>query len=337
MESLFNFSWVSQPSAWVGLLTLVALEVVLGLDNIVFISILAGKLPKAQQPQARKMGLILAVVPRIVLLLALPFVLRLTQPVFYLPFADPSPPGAGHGGGAAEGAAQAIAHAAGAPLTADGKPRLGLSWQDIIVVIGGLFLLGKATHEIHGKLEGDEHLHVPGGGKHGDGDPAVGHPGQSAPSVQTDAATAINEAGRGHDAAATTAKTGGSGAYGSVLAQIMLLNIVFSIDSIVTAIGMIPPSQVMVMVLSVLIATGIMALAVNAVSAFVEKHPTVKMLALSFLLLIGTTLIIEGFHAHIPKGYVYFAMGFSVFVEMLNIKSRKGAPISPVALREPRA
>ncbi|MBC8102241.1 MAG: TerC family protein [Cytophagales bacterium] len=269
LASLFDFSWVTNASAWIGLLTLVALEIVLGIDNIVFISILAGKLPADQQPKARKMGLVLAVIPRILLLLALPFVLRLTEPVLFLPFADPNEAG----------------------------QKLGLSVQDLIVIVGGLFLLAKATHEIHGKLEGDEHTQAAGaGGK-------------------------------------------GGVTYSSVLVQIMLLNIVFSLDSIVTAIGMIPPEQVMVMVLSVLIATAVMAVAVNAVSAFVEKHPTVKMLALSFLLLIGTTLIIEGFHAHIPKGYVYFAMAFSVFVELLNIKVRKpkGVPSRPVVLREPRA
>jgi predicted tellurium resistance membrane protein TerC len=262
-SALFDFSWVSNPSAWIGLLTLVALEIVLGIDNIVFISILSGKLPPEQQPKARKMGLILAVIPRIVLLLALPFVLRLTKPVVTVPIAN-----------------------------------IGLSVQDLIVIIGGLFLLAKATHEIHGKLEGDEHV------------PAVGEDGK-----------------------------GGRVSYSGVLTQIMLLNIVFSLDSIVTAIGMVPPDQVMVMVLAVLIATVVMAIAVNSVSAFVEKHPTVKMLALSFLLLIGTTLIIEGFHAHIPKGYVYFAMAFSVFVEVLNIKSKqlKSSSVKPVVLREPRS
>ena len=269
-STLFNFSWVTNASAWIGLLTLVALEIVLGIDNIVFISILSGKLPVAQQPQARKMGLILAVIPRVLLLLALPFVLRLTTPVFTLPFPDPEEAGR----------------------------NLGISWQDLIVIVGGLFLLAKATHEIHGKLEGDEHTHV-----------------------------------AGEDS------KGGGISYGGVLLQIMLLNIVFSLDSIVTAIGMVPPSQVMVMVLAVLISTVVMAVAVNTVSAFVEKHPTIKMLALSFLLLIGTTLIIEGLHAHIPKGYVYFAMAFSVFVEVLNIKGRrpKAGPPHPVVLREPKA
>jgi predicted tellurium resistance membrane protein TerC len=262
LSALFDFSWVSNPSAWIGLATLVALEIVLGIDNIVFISILSGKLPADQQPQARKMGLVLAVIPRILLLLALPFVLRLTTPVVTVPIAN-----------------------------------IGLSVQDLIVIIGGLFLIAKATHEIHGKLEGEEHTTV------------AGDKGKAVAS------------------------------YSGVLVQIMLLNIVFSLDSIVTAIGMVPANQVMVMVLAVLISTVVMAIAVNSVSAFVEKHPTVKVLALSFLLLIGTTLIIEGFHAHIPKGYVYFAMAFSVFVEIINIKARKSGAgaAQPVVLREPRA
>ncbi len=267
LQNLFDFSWVSQPSAWIGLLTLVALEIVLGIDNIVFISILSGKLPAEQQPQARKTGLILAVIPRIIFLLCLGFVLQLEHPLFYLPFNDP------------------------AAKVPGGK--LGISGQDLIVLVGGLFLLAKATHEIHHKLEGEEHA------EGGDG------------------------------------KTKAAASYAGVLVQIMLLNIVFSLDSIITAIGMIPKEQVMVMILAVLIATAVMAVAVNGVSVFVEKHPTVKMLALSFLLLIGATLLAEGFHAHISKGYVYFAMGFSVFVEVLNLKASKGKT-APVHLRENR-
>ena len=266
LANLLDFSWVSQTSAWVGLLTLVALEVVLGIDNIVFISILSGKLPPEQQPKARKMGLILAVIPRILLLLALGWVLALERPLFTLPFPDPGHP----------------------------DQRLGISGQDLIVIVGGLFLLAKATHEIHHKLEGAEHLE----GENGAG---------GKPPVAS---------------------------YAGVLAQIMALNIVFSLDSIITAIGMIPKEQVAVMIIAVLIATAIMAVSVNSVSAFVEKHPTVKMLALSFLLLIGTTLIVEGVHFHIPKGYVYFAMGFSMFVEVLNLRSRRKAK-EPVHLREP--
>jgi predicted tellurium resistance membrane protein TerC len=259
---------VSQPSAWVGLLTLIALEIVLGIDNIVFISILAGKLPPEKQAQARKLGLVLAVIPRIVLLLMLPLVLRLEQPVFYLPsfIDDPQKPG---------------------------TQQLGISWQDIIVIVGGLFLLAKATHEIHHKLEGAQH----------------------------------HEETNGVKAAGAT--------LAGILVQISLLNIVFSLDSIITAIGMVPKEQVMVMVLAVLVATVVMAVSVNVVSAFVEKHPTVKILALSFLLLIGMTLLIEGFHFHVPKGYVYFAMGFSVFVEFLNLRATSAKKTTPVALREP--
>lgn len=257
-SELFDFSWASQGSAWIGLLTLVALEIVLGIDNIVFISILAGKLPAEQQPQARKVGLILALIPRLLLLLSLGFVLGLEKPLFTLPVVN-----------------------------------VALSGQDLIVIVGGLFLLAKATHEIHHKLEGA-----------GDASAAGQH---------------------GAGAVAT---------YSSVLVQIMLLNIVFSLDSIITAIGMIPKDQVAVMIIAVLIATAVMAVSVNAVSAFVEKHPTVKMLALSFLLLIGMTLVGEGFGAHIPKGYVYFAMGFSVFVELLNLRTTRKN--TPVALREPQ-
>lgn len=269
LASLFDFSWVSKPSAWIGLLTLVALEIVLGIDNIVFISILSGKLPKEQQARGRSVGMTLAVIPRILLLLCIPFVLNLVHPVITLPFKDPSP--------------------------THPSPTLGLSWQDLIVLIGGCFLIAKATHEIHHKLEGPEHLET--------------DPNQ---------------------------RKSGSGAFAAVMVQIMLLNIVFSLDSIITAIGMIPKEQVMVMVLAVLIATGIMYLSVNPVSHFVEKHPTVKMLALAFLILIGTTLVIEGVHFHLPKGYVYFAMGFSVFVEMLNLRATSKRATAPVALHEPK-
>jgi predicted tellurium resistance membrane protein TerC len=267
MSNLLDFSWITLPSAWIGLLTLVALEIVLGIDNIVFISILSGKLPKEQQPAGRKMGLVLAVVPRILLLLALPLVLSLEKPLVTLPFPDPD----------------------------NSTGRLSLSIQDLIVLVGGLFLLAKATHEIHYKLEGVEHL--------------------------------------GEEAGASSK----GASYASVLVQIMLLNIVFSLDSIITAIGMVPKDQVMVMILAVLISTAVMAVSVNAVSAFVERHPTVKMLALAFLLLIGMTLVIEAFHSHIPKGYVYFAMGFSVFVEFLNLRATAARRQKPVTLREPRA
>ena len=268
LQNLTDFSWTSQPSAWIGLLTLVLLEIVLGIDNIVFVSILSSKLPKDQQERGRSTGMLLAVIPRLLLLLALPLVLGLVHPVVTLPFKDPDP-------------------------ARNGAP-LGLSVQDLVVLVGGCFLIAKATHEIHHKLEGVEH-HAGGDGK------PAGAP------------------------------------FGAVMAQIMLLNIVFSLDSIITAIGMIPKEQILVMVIAVLLSTLVMYFSVAPVSKFVDHHPTVKMLALAFLILIGTTLVIEGVHVHLSKGYVYFAMGFSVFVEMLNLRAttRKGA--KPVSLREPHA
>ena len=267
--NILNFSWVSDPTAWVGLITLIALEIVLGIDNIVFISILSGKLAPEERAKGRKMGITLAVIPRLILLVFLGFVLGLEKPVFHIPFV-PDP---------------------------DNKAELlGLSWQNIIVIVGGLFLMWKSTHEIHEKLEGDEH--------------------------------------ESEDQAASGKKTHAT--YAAVLGQIMLLNVVFSLDSIITAIGMIPKEQIMVMMLAVIVATAVMAATINPVSRFVEKHPTVKMLALSFLLLIGMTLVGEGFHAHIPKGYVYFAMGFSVFVELLNLRLKKVKKSEPVLLREAR-
>jgi predicted tellurium resistance membrane protein TerC len=255
LGNLLNFDWVGNPSAWVGLVTLVALEIVLGIDNIVFISILSAKLPPAEQERGRKLGITLAVIPRLVLLLFIGFVLGLDKPVLSLPFLAK-----------------------------------GLSWKDIIIATGGVFLLWKATKEIHEKLEGEEH-------------------------------------GPGADG------RGGAKSFASVMSEIMVLNIVFSLDSIITAIGMVPRDQVMVMMIAVITSTIVMAFTINPVSAFVEKHPTVKMLALSFLILIGMTLVAEGFHVHIPKGYVYFAMGFSVFVELLNLKLKKTSP--PVVLHEP--
>jgi predicted tellurium resistance membrane protein TerC len=262
LHNLTDFTWMSQPGAWLGLLTLVALEIVLGIDNIVFISILSGKLPKEQQAQGRKTGMILAIIPRILLLLMIPVVLSFEHGIIPLPFPDP------------------------------GKPaqKLSLSIQDIVVLLGGLFLIYKATKEVHHKLEGES-----------------------------------EEIGAGGKAAA----------FAAVMGQIMVLNIVFSLDSIITAIGMVPKEQVLVMILAVLISSAIMAVTVNPVSRFVEKHPTVKMLALCFLLLIGTTLIGEAFHFHVPKGYIYFAMGFTVFVEALNLKASAGKKCHTVELNEP--
>jgi len=240
--------WLMDPRAWVGLLTLTTLEVVLGIDNIVFISILVGKLPPAQQQRARTIGLTLAMGMRILLLLSLSWVIGLTEPLFSL---------FGH----------------------------GVSGRDLVLLFGGLFLLGKATHEIHGALEG-----------------------------------------AGHRRAAQ-----GTASFASILIQITLLDIVFSLDSVITAVGMV--DQLVVMIAAVVIAVGLMMFAAGPVGRFVERHPTVKMLALSFLLLIGTMLIAEGFGQHIPKGYIYFAMAFSVFVEMLNLRMRKRSE-PPVHLRE---
>ena len=265
LHHLLNFDWVSRPASWIGLVTLIALEIVLGVDNIVFISILSNTLPREDRKRGRKLGITLAVLPRLILLLFLGFILGLSKPVFHLSFLpDPE-------------------H--------KGMP-LGLSWQDMIVIAGGLFLLSNSTREIHHKLEGEED--------------ETGEDGQPKPRKTV--------------------------AFAAVMANIMGMNIIFSLDSIVTAIGIIPKDEVMVMMIAVIVATVIMAAIINRVSRFVEKHPTIKMLALSFLLLIGMTLIGEGFHVEIPKGYVYFAMGFSVFVELLNLRTRKPDAAS-VALR----
>jgi predicted tellurium resistance membrane protein TerC len=236
-------SWISDPQAWIGLLTLTGLEIVLGIDNIVFISILAGKLPAEEQEKARKVGLALALITRILLLFSLAWVVRLTQPLFTITV-------------------------------------LALSGRDLILIFGGLFLLAKATHEIHANLEG--------------------HPEEEA-----------------------TATGRGGVSFAGVVTQIMFLDIVFSLDSVITAVGMV--NEISVMVTAVIIAIIVMILFVNPVSAFVHQHPTVKMLALSFLVLIGVTLLVEGLHQHIPKGYIYFAMFYSLAVEMLNIRMRHRA------------
>ena len=242
--------WLSDPNAWIGLLTLTSLEIVLGVDNIIFISILAGTLPAAQQPRARKLGLLGAFCTRILLLLSIAWIVKLTKPLFTL---------LGH----------------------------GVSGRDLILIVGGLFLIAKATYEIHGKLEGEEH----GGGQSG----------RAARSLV------------------------------AVVTQIMIVDIVFSLDSVITAVGMV--DDVSLMITANVIALGLMLAAAGAIGAFVDRHPTVKMLALSFLVLIGTNLMAEGFGVHVPKGYTYFAMGFSVVVEMLNLKLRKNAARA-VHLRE---
>ena len=226
------------PEVWVAFLTLLALEIVLGIDNIVFISILVDKLPEERQALARRLGLGLALVMRIILLLSLSWVIGLTAPLFTI---------------------------------------LGqeISGRDVILILGGLFLLGKATYEIHENLEGEE----------------------------------------GHSSARVKATLA------SVLIQIIIIDMVFSLDSVITAVGMV--DQVSVMIAAVTVAIVVMLFSAEAVAGIVNRHPTLKMLALSFLLLIGLALLLEGFDQHIPKGYIYFAMGFSVLVELLNIRARR--------------
>lgn len=241
--------WLFDPEVWIAFLTLTMLEIVLGIDNVIFISILSGKLPAGLQARARRIGLSLAMLMRILLLVSLAWLARLTAPLF----------------------------------TIFGQE---ISGRDCVLVAGGLFLLGKATYEIHDKLEGEA----------------------------------------GHASVRVKAN------FASVIFQILLLDIVFSLDSVITAIGM--AQQVGVMVAAIVAAVGVMLLAARMISRFVDTHPTLKILALSFLLLIGVALIADGFDQHIPKGYIYFAMGFSVFVEAINL--RAGARHrAPIELRQP--
>jgi len=242
--------WLTQPETWIALITLIVLELVLGVDNIIFISILAGKLPQDQQKSARSTGIALAVVTRILLLLSLRWIISLDEPFVTLPLLN-----------------------------------IGISGHDLILIAGGLFLLWKSTHEIHQKLEG----------------------------VEGEASARV------------------AGSFWSVIIQIMLLDIVFSLDSVITAVGMV--DELLIMIAAVVIAAVVMVFTAGPISKFVEDHPTIKMLALSFLLMIGFTLIVEGLHQHIPKGYIYFAMAFSIGVELLNLRLRKRT-IQPVNLRE---
>ena len=269
MPSL-DFSWVASPQVWIAFATLFGLEVVLGIDNIIFISILSGKLPVAQQAKARNLGLALAMITRILLLLSLSWVMNLIQPLFTIPLLDtliqPSSAGA-HG-------------------KSEGTPG-GISGRDLILLLGGMFLLFKSVHEIHHKLEGEQN---------------------------------------------SAHKSSGGANFNSIIVQILLLDIVFSLDSVITAVGMV--DSVAIMIAAVVAAVLVMLFAAGPISSFVGKHPTLKMLALSFLLLIGVTLIAEGLQIHIPKGFIYFAMAFSLGVEMLNLRLRKGHE-APVALREP--
>ncbi|GAA4495359.1 TerC family protein [Pseudaeromonas paramecii] len=232
--------WIQDPSAWMALATLTLLEIVLGIDNIIFISILVGRLPAAQRQRARLLGLAGAMLTRIALLLSLAWVMRLTSPLFSL-------------------AGEAI------------------SGRDLILLLGGLFLLAKSTHEIHHSLE-EPH---------------------------------------GEETSPSKVHSG----FWATLVQIALLDIVFSLDSVITAVGM--ADHVPVMVLAIVIAVGVMMFAARPIGDFVERHPTIKMLALAFLILIGVALMAEGLDLHIPKGYIYFAMAFSLGVEMLNLRLRK--------------
>ena len=232
------FEWLTSPEAWIALGTLTALEIVLGIDNIIFISILVSRLPENQRNLGRRVGLGLAMFARLVLLFSIAWVMGLTAPWFTV-------------------------------FTRE------ISGRDVILILGGLFLLGKATHEIHASLEGvteSEHK--------------------------------------------TTAST-----LGSVLFQIAILDIVFSLDSVITAVGLV--KHISIMAVAIILAVGVMLIAAKSIGDFVDAHPTIKVLALSFLILVGVTLIVEGFDVHVPKGYIYFAMAFSVAVEMLNIRMRK--------------
>ncbi|HEY0100839.1 MAG TPA: TerC family protein [Pyrinomonadaceae bacterium] len=238
--------WMADPQTWIAFLTLTVLELVLGIDNIVFISILAGKLPPEQQARARYIGLGLALMMRVILLFSLTWVIGLTAPLFAV-FGQE------------------------------------ISGRDLVLLLGGLFLLAKSTHEIHGSLEGEE----------------------------------------GHKSAKIYPSFVG------VLIQIALLDIVFSLDSVITAVGMV--DNLWIMIAAVVVSIIFMMAFAGSIGAFVQKHPTIKMLALSFLILIGVTLIAEGLDQHIPKGYIYFAMAFSVLVEILNLRLRK-AKTAPVQL-----
>jgi predicted tellurium resistance membrane protein TerC len=257
LRSIMDFTWITTPEIWISLVTLTVLEIVLGIDNIVFISILAGKLPPSRQARARRVGLSLALITRVLLLCGLAWMARLTGTLFHI-------------------------------------PELGLlkaphpvSGRDLILLLGGLFLLWKSTHEIHDKLEGEE-----------------GH-------VSTRVAPT----------------------FVGVVVQILMLDVVFSLDSVITAVGM--ARQLGVMIAAVIIAIVFMLIFAGHISDFIHRHPTLKMLALGFLLLIGCALVAESFHQQIPKGYIYFAMAFSVGIEMLNIRVRSRHKSKPVEFHQP--
>ncbi|MEQ1860558.1 MAG: TerC family protein [Chthoniobacteraceae bacterium] len=240
--------WITDPQIWISLITLTVLEIVLGIDNIIFISILAGKLPEDQQKRARTIGLMLALITRVLLLCSIFWLVQLTKPLFAV---------FGH----------------------------GVSGKDLVLIAGGLFLIWKAVHEIHGNLEGEEHE-------------------------------------KSMKVAAT---------FGAVIAQIVVIDIVFSLDSVITAVGL--AKEIGVMIAAVIIAMAVMLAAAGAIGDYVNRHPTIKMLALSFLLLVGVVLLADGFGHHIEKGYVYFAMAFSFGVEVLNLRAKRKA--KPIELRTP--
>lgn len=242
--------WLNDPNAWLSLLTLTLLEIVLGVDNIIFISVLSGKLPAEQQGRARTVGLMLALVTRIMLLCSIFFLTKLTSVLFVMPLV-------GH----------------------------GVTGKDLVLILGGLFLIWKSTHEIHGSLEGED-----------------------------------------HEVSSRVRAT-----FGAVVTQIILIDIVFSLDSVITAVGM--AQHIGVMITAVILAMIVMLVAAKSISDFVNRRPTIKMLALSFLLLIGVVLVADGLGQHIAKGYIYFAMAFSFGVEMLNLRLR-AKPVAPVELRK---
>lgn len=267
IASILEFNWLSDPQAWGALLTLTMLEIVLGIDNIVFISILVDRLPMEQRKKGRLIGLSLAMGARMVLLLSITWIMSLQTALFTIPIHpnlwDMIPAAATHSG------------------------NLGISWKDMILLGGGFFLIWKSTKEIHHSLEG-------------------------------------------HEEASLTTKAKAS--FGAVLVQIAMIDIIFSLDSVITAVGMVnDPSRVSLMMIAVMISIAVMMLASGAISAFVSRHPSVKMLALSFLIMIGTALMAEALHFHVPKGYIYFSMVFSLAVELLNLRARSKNPPPPAA------
>ncbi len=262
IASILEFNWLADPQAWGALFTLTLLEIVLGIDNIVFISILVDRLPSEKRKQGRLMGLSLAMVARMILLLSITWIMSMQKALFEIPIHpnlwDMMPSVAAHGG------------------------HLGISLKDLILLVGGFFLIWKSTKEIHHSLEDHEESTV-----------------------------------------ASSAKA----SFGAVLVQIAMIDIIFSLDSVITAVGMVnDPTRVSLMMVAVVLAIGVMMLASGAISGFVSRHPSVKMLALSFLIMIGTALMAEALHFHVPKGYIYFSMVFSLGVELLNLRARSKNP-----------